>query len=314
MFGPIKKPSRLGQWDGRRRSRAATSRCCRGCGSAQRAAAPAARCCVTVLRGHLLAYSCGPPLPYRVGEICRTICGPASTSRSSTRPRRCAPRRSRGTPAARAARDPARVRGRAMPCRLSSIATRPACCSCRAASRSPNAQLRPAARGRPGLSSTAAAWPTTAPRRRPVPGPQPAGGPGRALRRPLPAGLAQSLPKIVGVCVLVAGDAGARPVCAATPPWHAVLVPLTVTAMVLTIAYNPQFALLMSLSLTLAMTVRWAPAWPPARGDGRAGDRDAAAAQRAHADPAGRGRRRRRPRLPGHDRRHRTVLGGQTGI
>src|SRR5262249_11188208 len=39
------------------------------------------------------------------------------------------------------------------------------------------------------------------------------------------------------------------------PPWHAVLVPLTVTALVLTIAYNPQFALLMSLSLTLAATV-----------------------------------------------------------
>ena len=31
------------------------------------------------------------------------------------------------------------------------------------------------------------------------------------------------------------------------PPWQAPLVPLTVTAMVLTIAYNPPFALLMSL-------------------------------------------------------------------
>src|SRR5262249_10288105 len=38
-------------------------------------------------------------------------------------------------------------------------------------------------------------------------------------------------------------------------PWHASLVPLTFTAMVLTIAYNPQFALLMSLSLALAATV-----------------------------------------------------------
>jgi putative nucleotidyltransferase with HDIG domain len=38
-------------------------------------------------------------------------------------------------------------------------------------------------------------------------------------------------------------------------PWYAVLVPLTVTAMILSIAYNPQFALLMSLSLTLAMIV-----------------------------------------------------------
>ena len=35
----------------------------------------------------------------------------------------------------------------------------------------------------------------------------------------------------------------------------AILIPLTVTALILTIAYNPQFALLMSLSLTLAMIV-----------------------------------------------------------
>ena len=33
--------------------------------------------------------------------------------------------------------------------------------------------------------------------------------------------------------------------------WLAVLIPLTVTALVLTIAYNPQFALLMSKGLTL---------------------------------------------------------------
>ena len=39
------------------------------------------------------------------------------------------------------------------------------------------------------------------------------------------------------------------------PPWYAVVVPLTVTAMILTIAYNPQFALLLSLSLALATAV-----------------------------------------------------------
>jgi putative nucleotidyltransferase with HDIG domain len=39
------------------------------------------------------------------------------------------------------------------------------------------------------------------------------------------------------------------------PPWYATLVPLTLAAMVLTIAYNPQFALLMSLCLALATTV-----------------------------------------------------------
>ena len=63
--------------------------------------------------------------------------------------------------------------------------------------------------------------------------------------------LAQSLPKIAGVCVLVAADVALGMVLN-RPPWHAVLMPLTVTAMVLTMAYNPQFALLMSFSLTLA--------------------------------------------------------------
>jgi putative nucleotidyltransferase with HDIG domain len=66
--------------------------------------------------------------------------------------------------------------------------------------------------------------------------------------------LAESLPKLAGVCALVLltlvlglllGRASS----------HAVLIPLTMTALILTIAYNPQFALLMSLSLSLAMIV-----------------------------------------------------------
>jgi putative nucleotidyltransferase with HDIG domain len=68
------------------------------------------------------------------------------------------------------------------------------------------------------------------------------------------AGLAQNLPMIGGVCVLalmtvVLGSVLGR------PPWHAELLPLTFTAMVLTLAYNPQFALLMSFSLVLGLTV-----------------------------------------------------------
>jgi putative nucleotidyltransferase with HDIG domain len=67
-------------------------------------------------------------------------------------------------------------------------------------------------------------------------------------------GLASSLHKVVGVCALVLLTLILGlflcPVC-----WHAVLIPLTVTALILTIAYNPPFALLMSLSLTLAMIV-----------------------------------------------------------
>jgi putative nucleotidyltransferase with HDIG domain len=66
--------------------------------------------------------------------------------------------------------------------------------------------------------------------------------------------LAQSLPTILGLCLLVALTIllGAW---LSRPPWHAVFVPLTLTAMILTIVYNPQFALLMSFSLSLAMSV-----------------------------------------------------------
>jgi putative nucleotidyltransferase with HDIG domain len=68
------------------------------------------------------------------------------------------------------------------------------------------------------------------------------------------AALAQSLPKAAGVCALVLLTL-ALGLALSRPPWYAVLVPLTVTALVLTISYNPQFALLMSVSLTLAMVV-----------------------------------------------------------
>jgi putative nucleotidyltransferase with HDIG domain len=66
--------------------------------------------------------------------------------------------------------------------------------------------------------------------------------------------LARNLPMIAGVCVLVFVT-----IVLATllgqPPWYAGLLPLTFTAMVLTLAYNPQFALLMSFSLLLGLTV-----------------------------------------------------------
>ena len=67
-------------------------------------------------------------------------------------------------------------------------------------------------------------------------------------------GLTQSLPKVTGVCTLVLLTLMLG-LLLSRPPWHAALIPLTFTAMILTIAYNPQFALLMSLSLTLAMIV-----------------------------------------------------------
>jgi putative nucleotidyltransferase with HDIG domain len=67
-------------------------------------------------------------------------------------------------------------------------------------------------------------------------------------------GLAQSLPKVAGVCALVFLTLVIGLILS-RPPWHAALVPLIITAMIVTIAYNPQFALLLSLSLTLAMVV-----------------------------------------------------------
>ncbi|MCI0683867.1 MAG: HDIG domain-containing protein [Gemmataceae bacterium] len=65
--------------------------------------------------------------------------------------------------------------------------------------------------------------------------------------------LGESLPMIAGVCVLVLITCGLC-LLLSQAPWHAAILPLTITAMVLTLAYNAQFALLMSLSLALAMT------------------------------------------------------------
>src|SRR5262245_54581751 len=65
--------------------------------------------------------------------------------------------------------------------------------------------------------------------------------------------LAESLPRIAGVCVLVLLTF-CLSLLLSQAPWHAVILPLTITAMVLTLVYNPQFALLMSLSFALGMT------------------------------------------------------------
>lgn len=67
-------------------------------------------------------------------------------------------------------------------------------------------------------------------------------------------GLGQSLPMIGGVCVLSLGTLVLGAVLNHAP-WHAVFLPMTFTAMVLTLAYNPQFALLLSFSLAFALAV-----------------------------------------------------------
>lgn len=66
--------------------------------------------------------------------------------------------------------------------------------------------------------------------------------------------LAGNLPMIAGVCVLVLTTIVLGTLLS-PPPWNALLLPLTFTAMVLTLAYNPQFALLMTFALELALTV-----------------------------------------------------------
>src|ERR1019366_7139960 len=66
--------------------------------------------------------------------------------------------------------------------------------------------------------------------------------------------LAQSLPMIAGVCILILTTLGLSTVLNQAP-WNALLLPMTFTAMVLTLAYNPQFALLLSFALELALAV-----------------------------------------------------------
>ncbi len=66
--------------------------------------------------------------------------------------------------------------------------------------------------------------------------------------------LAARASKIVAICAL-AFTTVALALLLSRPPWYAALLPLTLTALLLTIAYNPQFALLMSFSLALATAV-----------------------------------------------------------
>ncbi len=60
--------------------------------------------------------------------------------------------------------------------------------------------------------------------------------------------------RVVGVCALAVATMAAA-VLLNKPPWYAMVAPLAATAMVLTLAYNPPFALLMSFSLALVATL-----------------------------------------------------------
>jgi putative nucleotidyltransferase with HDIG domain len=66
--------------------------------------------------------------------------------------------------------------------------------------------------------------------------------------------LADNLVRVVGMCVLSLVTLGLA-LLLNRAPWYALLIPMTLTAMVLTIVYNPPFALLMSFSLALMASV-----------------------------------------------------------
>lgn len=66
--------------------------------------------------------------------------------------------------------------------------------------------------------------------------------------------LAASLPNVLAVCGLSLATMLLGLILNQTAPL-AILIPLTVTALILTIAYNPQFALFLSLSLTLSLLI-----------------------------------------------------------
>ena len=66
--------------------------------------------------------------------------------------------------------------------------------------------------------------------------------------------LAASLPNVLAVCGLALATMLLGLILSQTGPL-AILIPLTVMALILTIAYNPQFALFLSLSLTLSLLI-----------------------------------------------------------
>ncbi|HKI31335.1 MAG TPA: HDIG domain-containing protein [Gemmataceae bacterium] len=254
MLGSSKKQPRLGQWDGRRHSTR------HGAPLLARLTQPHVLLrllpvLVTVLLATLLVYSSGPPLPYRYGEVCERdirsrlffeVVDEAQTELRREKAVDDLPAERREDPAAcEAARQdvPPVMRPyplgsplvqRGQPIRREQLTLL-------------DEEHRAFRRSRDHLDHLAR------------------GGALFLIHGLLASlvvlyvvrfqkGLAQSLSKIAGVCILVLLTF-ALAIVMSRSPWYAVLIPLTVTALVLTIVYNPPFALLLSLTLSLATTV-----------------------------------------------------------
>jgi putative nucleotidyltransferase with HDIG domain len=254
MFGPIKKPSRLGQWNGRRRS--------------SRSEEPVlpqlwrrsillrlGAVLVTALSATFLAYHFGPPQSFRVGEVCPHDLR-ARVYFEQVNQAQTVRRRDEAVD-----RLPPEMRSDAVACERARQAVPPV------VDRYPLGSLL-VQRGQPITADQYSLLQeeTRAFLRSRDPADHFRRGAALFLVLSLLAmlvvlysarfqhSLAQSLPKVVGVCALVLVTLILGLVLSRSP-WHAVLIPLTVTALILTISYNPQFALLMSVSLTLAMVV-----------------------------------------------------------
>jgi putative nucleotidyltransferase with HDIG domain len=255
MFGPNKKPARLGQWDGRRISTRADEPVLHRLWQ-RPVLLRLATVLVTTIAVTAMAYVSGPPLPYRLGEI-----------------------------------SPHDLRVRVEFCVINHIELanqiRHEGQTTDGARRTPDDRIRENARrsARPVVEKYPQGM-LLVERGEPISGQQLALleherrayqhslGPRERIRRGaalffvfsllailivlyvkrFQVGLAQSLPTIVGVCALVLVTL-ALGVLLSHRPWHAAIVPLTLTAMVFTIVYNPQFALLMSFSLALGLSV-----------------------------------------------------------
>jgi putative nucleotidyltransferase with HDIG domain len=253
MLGPIKKQPRLGQWDGRRHSSRSERPVLLALGR-RPVLLRLTAVLLSVAAATFLAYFWAPPLPYRVGEVCagdlrsrvafEVVNQPQTARAREDAVDRLPPEKREDPAACEAARQGVQrvldryPRGTPLVLRGQPI-TEQQLTLLEEESRLFHRSLTRLDHFRRGLGvflimSLLATLIVL------------------YVERFQPA-LAQSWPKLLGICGLAILTL-ALALVLSRPPWYAALVPLTATTLILTLSYNPQFALMMSLSLTLAMT------------------------------------------------------------